>query len=73
MFATLFSKLSLAGLSGTIEDYVDYDKTLVRPSEVDLLIGDPRKAHTKLGWKPSMKFEALVQLMVDNDLALEGH
>lgn len=39
-----------------------------RPSEVEYLLGDPKKAMTKLGWKPKVKFEELVKIMVENDL-----
>ena len=39
-----------------------------RPAEVDLLIGDPTKAHKKLGWKPEVSFEQLVEMMVRTDL-----
>ncbi len=42
----------------------------VRPSEVDLLIGDPAKAAKLLGWKPKIKFRELVKLMVESDLKL---
>lgn len=43
-----------------------------RPAEVDLLIGDASKAKEKLGWKPSIDFEALVALMVHAELEEEG-
>jgi GDPmannose 4,6-dehydratase len=49
--------------------YVEIDPTLVRPAEVDLLIGDPSKARAKLGWVPHMTFEQLVERMVQADLA----
>jgi len=39
-----------------------------RPSEVDLLIGDPTKARLKLGWQPATTLEQLCQMMVDADL-----
>lgn len=42
-----------------------------RPAEVDLLIGDPTKAKEKLGWKPTVTFEEMVQLMVEAELASE--
>jgi GDPmannose 4,6-dehydratase len=38
-----------------------------RPTEVDLLLGNPAKANKVLGWKPSISFDELVRLMVDND------
>ena len=49
-------------------DYVAFDPRYLRPAEVDLLIGDPSKAKTKLGWEPSVTFEELVKLMVNADL-----
>jgi GDPmannose 4,6-dehydratase len=55
------------------QKYVEIDPTLVRPAEVDLLIGDASKARAKLGWKPEVTFEQLVERMVLADLArLEG-
>jgi GDPmannose 4,6-dehydratase len=50
------------------EDYVEFDPRYLRPAEVDLLIGDPTKAKTKLGWEPEVTFEGLTKLMVDADL-----
>jgi GDPmannose 4,6-dehydratase len=44
------------------------DDKLYRPAEVNLLIGDYRKARRKLGWKPVVKFKQLVKLMVESDL-----
>lgn len=54
-------------------DYIVIDPALMRPAEVDLLIGDPSKAKEKLGWVPKVTFEGLVNLMVDADLELEAH
>jgi GDPmannose 4,6-dehydratase len=54
------------------EDYVEFDPRYLRPSEVDLLIGDPSKAKQKLGWEPRTSFDQLVNLMVDADLEMEG-
>jgi len=56
-----------------IHDYsrfVEVDASLLRPSDVPSLRGDPSKARTKLGWKPTMHFEGLVRCMVDADLKL---
>lgn len=50
------------------EDHVEIDPSLVRPAEVDLLVGDPRKAKADLGWCPSTSFEELIGMMVDADL-----
>lgn len=55
------------------QKYVKIDPALVRPAEVDLLIGDPSKAKRVLGWKPEVSFEQLVERMVKADLArLQG-
>jgi GDPmannose 4,6-dehydratase len=43
-----------------------------RPAEVDILLGDPTKAETVLGWKRQVDFPGLVKMMVEHDLALEG-
>jgi GDPmannose 4,6-dehydratase len=48
--------------------YVIEDPALIRPAEVDLLIGDPGKARRVLGWKPEVSFVQLVHMMVDTDL-----
>jgi GDPmannose 4,6-dehydratase len=64
--------IKAAALTGTIADYVDFDQSLIRPSEVDLLIGDASKAKEKLGWEPQVKFKDLVKKMMLNDLALEA-
>lgn len=45
--------------------YIATDPRLYRPSEVELLIGDARKAQKKLGWKPRVKFHDLVKIMMD--------
>ncbi len=47
---------------------VEIDKRYFRPSEVDVLLGDPSKIQATLGWKPKVGFEALVGMMVDSDL-----
>ncbi|MFM7224743.1 MAG: GDP-mannose 4,6-dehydratase, partial [Actinomycetota bacterium] len=52
--------------------YVKQDPRFMRPSEVDLLIGDATKAHERLGWKPRVGFEELVRMMYENDLAEES-
>ncbi|MBO0836262.1 MAG: GDP-mannose 4,6-dehydratase [Actinobacteria bacterium] len=50
------------------QDYVDHDARLLRPAEVDVLIGDASKAREKLGWAPTVSFPELVQMMVESDL-----
>jgi GDPmannose 4,6-dehydratase len=51
------------------ERYVRIDPSLLRPAEVDRLIGDASKAKAALGWQPTVSFERLIQMMVDEDLA----
>jgi GDPmannose 4,6-dehydratase len=55
------------------ERYVKHDQRYERPSEVDLLIGDPEKAHRQLGWEPKVRFKDLVKIMIDHDLELARH
>lgn len=52
------------------EKYVVTDPNFFRPAEVNLLLGDAAKAKRLLGWKPKVKFQELVEMMVDNDLKL---
>lgn len=52
------------------EDFVKLDERYLRPTEVDLLIGDYTKARTKLGWQPKTSFKELVRIMVDADIQL---
>ena len=49
---------------------IKVDPMYYRPTEVDLLIGDPTKAMTKLGWKPKYDLAALVKEMVASDVIL---
>ncbi|MFP6614329.1 MAG: GDP-mannose 4,6-dehydratase [Pirellulales bacterium] len=49
------------------QPYVEIDPRYLRPSEVDLLLGDPSKACEKLGWQARTTFEALTKIMVDAD------
>lgn len=48
--------------------YVRVNQELVRPAEVDLLVGDASKARRELGWRPKTDFKALIRMMVRNDL-----
>ena len=52
------------------QDYVEFDESLLRPAEVDVLTGDATKAKEKLGWEPRVSFAELVKIMVDHDVAL---
>jgi len=57
-----------AGLD--VEQHVEFDKRLLRPHEVPLLLGDATKAHQKLGWKPKVNAADLAKMMFDHDLEI---
>ena len=59
---------SYAGLDW--RKHVEIDRKYYRPAEVDLLVGDSRKAKKQLGWEPKTRFKDLVRLMVDADVAV---
>ena len=66
--------LQLACKAAGIDDWQSVNKhnpKYDRPAEVDLLVGDASKAHKKLGWKPSVTFQELVQLMIEAELENE--
>ncbi len=50
--------------------YVKYDQRYERPSEVELLIGDPAKLKKQIGWEPKVKFKELIRIMTEADLEL---
>src|SRR5271170_456902 len=52
------------------EQHVVIDEKFLRPAEVDLLVGDPTKAHSVLGWRPEVDFPSLVSMMVEADMDL---
>jgi GDPmannose 4,6-dehydratase len=54
------------------KELVTINPEFFRPSEVDLLLGDPTKAETVLGWRRKVDFPGLVKLMVEHDLELEA-
>ena len=62
---TAFSRAGLVA-----DDHVVVDEKFYRPAEVDLLVGDRAKAESILGWRPTVDFTGLVEMMVDADLAL---
>lgn len=68
-----FLELAFSYVNLNWQDYVEFDERYLRPSEVELLIGDSTKAREKLGWAPSVTFEELVSLMVEADLQALGH
>ena len=61
---------SYAGLD--IEEHVRIDSRYFRPTEIEVLIADPRKAKEKIGWDPNIKFKDLVKIMVDADMRAAG-
>jgi GDPmannose 4,6-dehydratase len=72
---TIGEFLDLAFRCAGIDDwtpYVEQDPRFMRPAEVDLLLGDPTKARTKLGWTPRVSFEDLVARMYAHDLREES-
>ena len=64
-----FCEIAFAHVGLDYRDHVVQDPKFMRPAEVDLLIGDPGKARTVLGWTPEVSFPDLVHMMVDADLA----
>jgi GDPmannose 4,6-dehydratase len=71
----LIKKISESAIAGgkknaapkTGDIVVEVDKNYYRPTEVDLLIGNPAKAKEKLGWQPKTKFNELVKIMIESD------
>lgn len=61
----VFQKLDLE-----YERYVAIDKRYFRPTEVDVLLGDPTKAKKKLGWESKVNFESLIDMMIAADMEL---
>jgi len=56
----------------TGDELIKINPDFFRPAEVDILLGDPTKAETVLGWKRQVNFHGLVSLMVKHDLAVES-
>jgi GDPmannose 4,6-dehydratase len=52
------------------QQYIETAERQIRPADVELLLGDPSKAKRVLGWEPKIRFEGLVDLMVDADVEL---
>lgn len=63
-----FCELAFGYVGLNYEDYVLQDPRFYRPAEVDLLISDPSRAKTELGWSPKVSFKGLVEMMVESDL-----
>ena len=65
-----FCELAFAHLGMDYRDHVVIDEAFMRPAEVDLLVGDPSRAASILGWHREVGFQELVAMMVDADLDL---
>jgi GDPmannose 4,6-dehydratase len=55
------------------EKHVRFDERYLRPTEVDALVGDARKAESRLGWKPTVQTDELARIMVDADIEALKH
>ncbi|MDG2012232.1 MAG: GDP-mannose 4,6-dehydratase [Pirellulaceae bacterium] len=62
-----FLELTFREVGLCCDDYVETDPRYLRPSEVDLLLGDATKTKEKLGWAPKTSFAELVKIMVQSD------
>jgi GDPmannose 4,6-dehydratase len=65
-----FLEMTFSRLNLDYRDFVEFDPKYTRPSEVDVLLGDPSKANKELGWRPEVDFPGLVRMMVEHDLEL---
>ena len=65
-----FAEMAFSKMGLDWEEYVEIDQRYFRPAEVEVLQGDSTKARTKLGWKPRVSFDELVDMMLQSDLAL---
>jgi GDPmannose 4,6-dehydratase len=64
-----FCRIAFGRVGLNYEDHVTVDPALYRPAEVDHLRGDASRARAELGWVPSVDLRALVEMMVDADVA----
>ena len=67
-----FVEIAFAHAGLDWQEHIRIDPSLLRPAEVDHLVGDPTKARTRLGWEPAVDFAGLVRMMVDADLEKVG-
>ncbi|MCS5673078.1 MAG: GDP-mannose 4,6-dehydratase [Acidimicrobiales bacterium] len=65
-----FCEKAFARVGLDADDHVVVDERFYRPAEVDLLVGDRSRAEAVLGWRPTVNFTGLVEMMVDADMAL---
>jgi GDPmannose 4,6-dehydratase len=64
-----FCEIAFGHVDLDYTEYVVQDERFYRPAEVDLLVSDPSKASSVLGWEPTISFKELVTMMVDADMA----
>jgi GDPmannose 4,6-dehydratase len=63
-----FCEIAFGRVDLDYKEFVVQDERFYRPAEVDLLISDPTRARTELGWQPAVSFKELVTMMVDADV-----
>jgi len=68
-----FLEIAFGHVGMNWKKHVVTDPSLIRPAEVNTLLGNPAKARRKLGWKPKVSFPELVRMMVDADLKRLAH
>jgi len=68
-----FLEIAFGHVGMSWKKHVVIDPALIRPAEVNTLLGNPAKARRKLGWKPQVSFRELVHMMVDADLKKLSH
>ena len=67
-----FAKVAFESVGLNWQDYVEKDKAMLRPAEVDYLRADSTQARKILDWKPETSFQEMVKMMVEADLEREG-
>jgi GDPmannose 4,6-dehydratase len=65
-----FVQAAFASANLDWKEFVKHDPRYDRPAEIDRLVGDAAKAKKKLDWEPKVRFQELVRIMVDADMAL---
>lgn len=63
-----FARIAFEVVGLNFKDYTVQDPRFMRPADVDLLVGDPSKAQSKLGWRATTSFQDLVRIMVEAEL-----
>jgi GDPmannose 4,6-dehydratase len=62
-------KIAFGHIGLNVDDYLVIDPELFRPAEVDVLLGNPKKAKEKLGWEATITLEEMICEMVDADIS----